>query len=170
VFKLLLIGDSQVGKSSLLMRFADNTFSSDTMTTVGVDFRIRMVNVDGDPVKLQIWDTAGQERFRTITSTYYRGANGIIIVYDIANYESFLNVKKWIQEINRYACENVVKFLVGNKCDIECERTVRYDEAKSFADEYGMKLIETSAKNSDNVNNVFNDLTKTLLKDSKSEC
>ena len=96
LFKLLIIGDSGVGKSSLLVRFADNTFSGNYITTIGVDFKIRTINVNGERVKLQIWDTAGQERFRTITSTYYRGTHGVIVVYDVTSGESFVNVKRYV--------------------------------------------------------------------------
>ena len=109
LFKLLLIGDSGVGKSCLLLRFADDTYSESYISTIGVDFKIRTIEHDGKTIKLQIWDTAGQERFRTITSSYYRGAHGIIVVYDVTDQDSFDNVKQWLQEIERYASENVKK-------------------------------------------------------------
>ncbi|XP_016114404.1 ras-related protein Rab-35-like [Sinocyclocheilus grahami] len=110
LFKLLIIGDSGVGKSSLLLRFADNTFSGSYITTIGVDFKIRTVEINGEKVKLQIWDTAGQERFRTITSTYYRGTHGVIVVYDVSSAESFVNVKRWLHEINQN-CDDVCRIL-----------------------------------------------------------
>jgi Ras-related protein Rab-1A len=109
---------------------ADDTYTESYISTIGVDFKIRTIELDGKTVKLQIWDTAGQERFRTITSSYYRGAHGIIIVYDITDRESFDNVKQWLNEIDRYACENVNKLLVGNKCDLEAKRQVEFEEAK----------------------------------------
>jgi len=124
-----MIGDSGVGKSSLLLRFASDQFEESYMTTVGLDFKIRTVEVDGKVVKLQMWDTAGQERFRTITSSYYRGAQGIVVVFAVDDKKSFENVKTWVQEIDRYAGEGVVRLLVGNKCDLE-QRDVRTDEAQ----------------------------------------
>ncbi|PAV61077.1 hypothetical protein WR25_25325 [Diploscapter pachys] len=139
LFKLLLIGDSGVGKSCLLLRFADDTYTESYISTIGVDF----------------WDTAGQERFRTITSSYYRGAHGIIVVYDITDQESFNNVKQWLQEIDRYACENVNKLLVGNKSDLTAKRAVDTQAAKEYADQLGIPFLETSAKSSTNVEQAF---------------
>ncbi|XP_020531803.1 ras-related protein RIC1 isoform X2 [Amborella trichopoda] len=132
LFKLLLIGDSAVGKSCLLLRFADDSYVDSYISTIGVDFKIRTVELDGKTVKLQIWDTAGQERFRTITSSYYRGAHGIIIVYDVTEMESFNNVKQWLNEIDRYASDNVSKLLVGNKCDLVENKVVDTEKAKAF--------------------------------------
>ncbi len=155
LFKLLLIGDSGVGKSCLLLRFADSSYTESYISTIGVDFKIRTIELDGKTIKLQIWDTAGQERFRTITSSYYRGAHGIIVVYDITEIESFNNVKTWLSEIERYACENVNKLLVGNKCDQVSRRQVEYDVAKQFADRCNIPFIETSAKAATNVEKAF---------------
>mmetsp|Transcript_30912 Transcript_30912/g.47743 ORF Transcript_30912/g.47743 Transcript_30912/m.47743 type:complete len:205 (-) Transcript_30912:37-651(-) len=155
LFKLLLIGDSGVGKSCLLLRFADDTYTESYISTIGVDFKIRTIEIGGKSIKLQIWDTAGQERFRTITSSYYRGAHGIIVVYDVTDQASFSNVKQWLQEIDRYACENVNKLLVGNKCDLTTKKVVDYNTAKEFADGLGIPFLETSAKNSTNVEDSF---------------
>ncbi|CAL9049620.1 unnamed protein product [Musa banksii] len=155
LFKLLLIGDSGVGKSCLLLRFADDSYIESYISTIGVDFKIRTVEQDGKTIKLQIWDTAGQERFRTITSSYYRGAHGIIVVYDVTDQESFNNVKQWLNEIDRYASENVNKLLVGNKCDLTDGRVVSYETGKAFADEIGIPFLETSAKDSTNVEKAF---------------
>merc|ERR1719195_1229363 len=124
LFKVLLIGDSGVGKSCLLLRFADDTYTDNYNTTIGVNFKIRTLEQEGKTIKLQIWDTAGQERFRTITSSYYRGVHGIIVVYDVTDKESFNNVKHWVQEIEKYAADGVNKFLVGNKSDLSSKKVV----------------------------------------------
>ncbi|KAJ8192404.1 hypothetical protein LV164_008455 [Aspergillus fumigatus] len=117
--------------------------------------KIRTIELDGKTVKLQIWDTAGQERFRTITSSYYRGAHGICVVYDVTDMDSFNNVKQWLQEIDRYATEGVNKLLVGNKSDMEDKKVVEYTVAKEFADSLGIPFLETSAKNASNVEQAF---------------
>jgi len=163
LFKLVLIGDSGVGKSCLLLRFADDSFTDSYISTIGVDFRFRTVNIDMKTVKLQIWDTAGQERFRTITSAYYRGAHGIIMVYDVTNYESFEHVEEWLNEVNRHASESTLKLLVGNKADLQDDKKVRSDEAKKFADTLGISFLETSAKNATNVEAAFLTMAKQLI-------
>uniref|UniRef100_A0A0E0DEQ5 GST N-terminal domain-containing protein n=1 Tax=Oryza meridionalis TaxID=40149 RepID=A0A0E0DEQ5_9ORYZ len=155
LFKLLLIGDSSVGKSCFLLRFADDSYVDSYISTIGVDFKIRTIEMDGKTIKLQIWDTAGQERFRTITSSYYRGAHGIIIVYDITDMESFNNVKEWMSEIDKYANDSVCKLLVGNKCDLAESRVVETAVAQAYADEIGIPFLETSAKDSINVEEAF---------------
>jgi len=163
LFKLLLIGDSGVGKSCLLLRFADDTYTESYISTIGVDFKIRTVELDDKTLKLQIWDTAGQERFRTITSSYYRGAHGIIVVYDISDADSYQNVKSWLGEIERYAKPDVQIVLVGNKCDKE-NRAVTFQEAKDFADEQGIEFLETSAKSARNVEEAFMKMSTILKK------
>jgi len=155
LFKLLLIGDSGVGKSCLLLRFADDTYTESYISTIGVDFKIRTFDLSGKTIKLQMWDTAGQERFKTITSSYYKGAHGIILVYDITDKQSFKDVENWLAEVEKHANENVNKLLVGNKSDLEQNRQVSYDEGKAFADSLGIRFLETSAKNSSNVENAF---------------
>ncbi|BGP20815.1 hypothetical protein JCM10213_008150 [Rhodosporidiobolus nylandii] len=162
LFKLLLIGDSGVGKSCLLLRFADDTYTESYISTIGVDFKIRTIELEGKTVKLQIWDTAGQERFRTITSSYYRGAHGIIVVYDVTDSDTFSNVKQWLQEIDRYACEGVNKLLVGNKSDLTSKKVVEYGVAKEFADQIGVSFLETSAKNATNVEQAFLTMAKQI--------
>ncbi|KAI0797869.1 GTP-binding protein ypt1 [Abortiporus biennis] len=162
LFKLLLIGDSGVGKSCLLLRFADDTYTESYISTIGVDFKIRTIELEGKTVKLQIWDTAGQERFRTITSSYYRGAHGIIVVYDVTDNDTFTNVKQWLQEIDRYASEGVNKLLVGNKSDLTNKKVVEYSVAKEFADQLGIPFLETSAKNATNVEQAFLTMAKQI--------
>jgi len=127
-----------------------------------VDFKIRTLDIDGKTVKLQIWDTAGQERFRTITSSYYRGAHGIIVVYDVTDKVSFNNVKQWLGEIDRYACQSVNKQLVGNKADLVEKKVVDYNEAKEFADSLGISFLETSAKSAQNVEEAFLTMTRQI--------
>ncbi|XP_034294114.1 ras-related protein ORAB-1-like [Pantherophis guttatus] len=155
LFKLLLIGDSGVGKSCLLLRFADDTYTDSYISTIGVDFKIRTIELEGRTIKLQIWDTAGQERFRTITSSYYRGAHGIIIVYDVTDQDSFNNMHLWLEEITRYASENVNKLIVGNKSDLSSKKAVDYTTAKEYADSLAVPFLETSAKNATNVEQAF---------------
>lgn len=164
LFKLVLIGDSGVGKSCLLLRFADDAFTESYISTIGVDFRFRTVKIDNKTVKLQIWDTAGQERFRTITSAYYRGADGIIMVFDVTSTESFDHVNDWLKEVNRYAAEGTVKLLVGNKSDRTADKVVTEAQAKEFADELGIPFIETSAKSSKNVEEAFLTMAGELIR------
>jgi len=170
LFKLLLIGDSGVGKSCLLLRFADDTYTNSYISTIGVDFKIRTVELDGKTCKLQIWDTAGQERFRTITSSYYRGAHGIIIVYDVTDLESFNNVRQWLSEIDRYASETVNKLLVGNKSDLKDKKVVEHDTANQFASSFNMKFLETSAKNAHNVEQAFLTMASEIKRRISSSC
>lgn len=164
LFKLLLIGDSSVGKSCFLLRFADDAYVDSYISTIGVDFKIRTLEMDGKTIKLQIWDTAGQERFRTITSSYYRGAHGIIIVYDITDMESFNNVKQWLSEIDKYANDSVCKLLVGNNCDLAESRVVDTAVAQAYADEIGIPFLETSAKESINVEEAFLAMSSAIKK------
>jgi Ras-related protein Rab-35 len=171
LFKLLIIGDSGVGKSSLLLRFSDNVFQTSYITTIGVDFKIRVLDLNGERVKLQIWDTAGQERFRTITSTYYRGTHGVIVVYDVTSAESFANVKRWLQEIDQN-CDQVVRILVGNKDDNSLapgQKVVSTADARAFAQEIGVEFFETSAKDNKNVEEMFRAITTGVLRAKKEQ-
>jgi len=164
LFKLVLIGDSGVGKSCLLLRFADDNFTDSYISTIGVDFRFRTITIDKKTVKLQIWDTAGQERFRTITSAYYRGADGIIMVYDVTSVESFEHVEEWLNEVERHANESTSKLLVGNKADLVNEKQVTEETAQRFADKLGISFIETSAKTSTNVDTAFHTMAQELIR------
>jgi len=165
-FKLLLIGDSGVGKSSLLLRFTDGTFEEDIGTTIGVDFKVKVLNVrNKQRVKLTIWDTAGQERFRTLTSSYYRGAQGVVLVYDISSAESFDHVKQWMAEVQMYTTvPDVITLLVGNKVDKRAkEDAVPRATAEAFAREHGLLFIECSARTKEGVQQAFEELVNKIL-------
>lgn len=163
LFKLVLIGDTGVGKSCLLLRFADDAFTESYISTIGVDFRFRTVKIENKTFKLQIWDTAGQERFRTITSAYYRGADGIIMVYDVTDRESFEHIQDWLNEVNRYATEGTCKLLIGNKSDKEDQRKVTTEEGEIYAQELQMPFLETSAKSASNVEAAFLAMAQQLI-------
>lgn len=175
VFKLLLIGDSGVGKSSLLLRFTSDSFD-DLSPTIGVDFKLKLMTIGGKRLKLTIWDTAGQERFRTLTSSYYRGAQGIIFVYDVTRRETFTNLSEiWAKEVDLYSSnQDCIKMLVGNKVDRENERVVTKQEGIALARQLGCLFLECSAKTHVNVENCFEELvlkiidTPSLLQDSAS--
>ena len=155
LFKVVLIGDSGVGKSNLLSRFTRNEFCSESKSTIGVEFATRSLELDGKAVKAQIWDTAGQERYRAITSAYYRGAVGALLVYDVTKSESFENVQKWLRELRDHADANIVIMLVGNKSDLEHLRCVSRDVGALFATKESLSFIETSALDSTNVEPAF---------------
>ena len=163
LFKYLIIGNSGVGKSCLLIRFTDDKFEEGYVTTIGVDFKIKTLEIEGKSVKLQIWDTAGQERFRNIVSTYYKGGHGIMMVYDITDLESFRYLDSWLKEIEKNASKNVYKILIGNKNDMEKERKVSFEKGMEFADLHGMKFFETSAKENKNVEEAFKEMTKDII-------
>ncbi|KAL2916249.1 GTP-binding protein [Polyrhizophydium stewartii] len=164
LIKLLLIGDSGVGKSCLLLRFSDDSFTPSFITTIGIDFKIRTIELDGKRIKLQIWDTAGQERFRTITTAYYRGAMGILLTYDVTDERSFNNIRNWIRNIEQHASEGVNKILIGNKCDILEKKVISKEQGQALADEYGIKFLETSAKSNIGVEEAFFTLARDIKK------
>jgi Ras-related protein Rab-18 len=169
VFKVLMIGDAGVGKSSILQQFTDGYFNDNLQSTIGVDFKVKVMTVmgaDDKPkrVKVTIWDTAGQERFRTLTSSYYRGAQGIILVYDVARAESFESLNMWLQEVEQFSMgggRDVVKLLVGNK--IDQKRTVQRETAEEWARSRGMLFLEASAKTKEGINQVFNEVVQKIL-------
>ncbi|CAL8248344.1 unnamed protein product [Lota lota] len=155
LFKVVLIGDSGVGKSNLLSRFTRNEFNLESKSTIGVEFATRSLQVEGKTVKAQIWDTAGQERYRAITSAYYRGAVGALLVYDIAKHLTYENAERWLKELQDHADNNIVIMLVGNKSDLRHLRAVPTDEAKAFSEKHGLSFLETSALDSSNVELAF---------------
>ncbi|KMZ76005.1 Ras-related protein RABA1f [Zostera marina] len=158
LFKVVLIGDSGVGKSNILSRFTKNEFSLETKSTIGVEFATRSIQVDDKIVKAQIWDTAGQERYRAITSAYYRGAVGALIVYDVTRHITYENVERWLRELRDHTDANIVIMLVGNKADLRHLRAVPTDEANTFADRENVIFMETSALESLNVDNSFTEV------------
>ncbi|XP_034240089.1 ras-related protein Rab-3 isoform X1 [Thrips palmi] len=168
MFKLLIIGNSSVGKTSFLFRYADDSFTSAFVSTVGIDFKVKTVFRHDKRVKLQIWDTAGQERYRTITTAYYRGAMGFILMYDITNEESFNSVQDWVTQIKTYSWDNAQVVLVGNKCDMEDERVISFERGKQLADQLGIEFFETSAKENIKVKAVFERLVD-IICDKMSE-
>lgn len=155
VFKVVLIGDSAVGKSQILSRYARNEFSLDSKATIGVEFQTRTLVIDHKSVKAQIWDTAGQERYRAVTSAYYRGAVGAMLVYDITKRQTFDHIPRWLEELRSHADKNIVIILIGNKTDLENQRAVPTEDAKEFAQKEGLFFMETSALESTNVEGAF---------------
>lgn len=155
LFKIVLIGDSGVGKSNLLSRFTRNEFTLESKSTIGVEFATRTLQVEGKTIKAQIWDTAGQERYRAITSAYYRGALGALLVYDVTKPTTFENISRWLKELRDHADSNIVIMLIGNKTDLKHLQAVNSEEAQSFAEKEGLSFIETSALESVNVEKAF---------------
>ena len=163
IFKVLLLGNSNVGKSSLFLRFVDDIWNDTFVPTIGVDFKIKTLEIDQKKIKMQIWDTAGQERFKNIIASYYRGAHGILLIYDVTEKDSFKNLSNWLIEIEKNANKNVLKVLIGNKTDLEEKRVISYNQGKEFADMYGLKYIETSAKKNMNVREAFETLGREIM-------
>jgi len=163
LFKFIVIGDAAVGKSCILYRFTDNKFKSDSTHTIGVEFGSKIIEVGGKFIKLQIWDTAGQERFRSVTRSYYRGAAGCILVYDMSSRESYTHLSNWLNDARALATSELVIVLVGNKADLQEEREVTFLEASRFAQENDLMFLESSAKTGDNIEEVFVKCAKTIL-------
>ena len=181
LFKVLLLGDSGSGKSSLILRYTEDTFNSSLVSSIGVDFKVKKKEVNGKIIKIQIvrnnyniynyfiliyhqWDTAGHEKFRAITTSYYRGANAILIVFDLTEQKSFLHVTEWLKQIEKHAKENVLKFLVGNKTDLIDNRVINKEDANKFAQEHDLPYIETSAKEGVNIEELFDNSLNKYLK------
>ena len=169
IFKVLLIGNSDVGKSSLILRYVDQIWNDVFVPTIGVDFKVKSLDVDQKRVKMQIWDTAGQERFRNVISSYFKGAHGILLIYDITTRDSFKELENWLGEVERNASSQVLKILIGNKCDLEEKREITKDEGEAFANRNGMQFMETSAKNNTNVTEAFEALAKIMVESKKKK-
>lgn len=164
LFKVVLIGDSGVGKSNLLSRFTRNEFNLESKTTIGVEFATKSIQVDGKTIKAQIWDTAGQERYRAITSAYYRGAVGALLVYDISKHVTFENVERWLKELRDHAEPNIVVMLVGNKSDLRHRRAVPTEDAMLFAENNNLAFIETSALDATGVEEAFRQILSEIYR------
>ena len=170
VFKVLLLGDSTVGKTCFLMRFTENTFQEIHMSTIGLDYRFKKMTLENQEVAtVQIWDTAGQDRFRAITKNYYKGAHGILLIYDVTNQKSFDNVKNWVGQIRENASEKAIIYIVGNKVDDTAHRVVSKEQGEETAKEFNLKFYEASAKEDINIAPTFQALVKDIYKVSGDE-
>jgi Ras-related protein Rab-1A len=169
IFKVLLLGDSNVGKTCFLLRYIEDTFTNNHISTIGVDYKLKMISSTNDSriIKLQIWDTAGQERFRSITKNYYKSSNGIFLIYDVTNQSSFNNIKNWISQIKDYIEDDICITLVGNKIDLGYNRKISLQEGRKLAKENNFSFFEVSAKENINVHESFEDLTKEMLEKTK---
>lgn len=164
LFKIILIGDSNVGKTCLVQSFSTGRFCECQQNTIGVDFTVRTLSIEGRRVKMQVWDTAGQERFRNITQSYYRSAHGAMIAYDISRQATFDSLPRWIQELQQFGAANVLTALIGNKRDLEAEREVQFEEACKLAEEKGLlAAVETSARDAWSVEEAFVMMARRLL-------
>ncbi|CAD8198123.1 unnamed protein product [Paramecium pentaurelia] len=161
LIKVLLIGNSGVGKTQILLRYTENQFKTSFLSTIGIDFKIKKISVDEKVIKMQIWDTAGQERYQTITQTYYKGAMGIILVFAVNDQESFHDIEKWMNQIKQHASDNIIKVLIGNKTDLP-DRCITYEQAMKMAQKYNIPYFETSAKEGTNINDTFQQIAKQI--------
>ena len=168
LYKIIIVGDTCVGKSNILSRYIKDVFREDSKSTVGVELGNKLLKVKGTNTKLQIWDTAGQERYRSITSSYYKGSHGCFIVYDISNEQSFESVEKWFEQVQKEGSKDVSIILVGNKCDLENERQVQREEGEQIANEKGIKFLETSNREGINIEESVKELVDIILKNKKS--
>ena len=163
VFKILLLGDSEVGKSCFLMRYSDNVFVENYITTIGLDYKLKNVKLDsGKTIKVQLWDTAGQDKYRTIAKNYFKGSHGILLLYDITKQSSFNNIREWIQDIREEVSQKAIIFLIGNKIDLADQRKISKEKGIELAEEYKLPFFEASAKSGENVDEVFKALYKKI--------
>ena len=163
VFKILLLGDSEVGKSCFLMRYSDNVFVENYITTIGLDYKLKSVKLDsGKTIKVQLWDTAGQDKYRTIAKNYFKGSHGILLLYDITKQSSFNNIREWIQDIREEVSPKAIIFLIGNKIDLADQRKISKEKGIELAEEYKLPFFEASAKSGENVDEVFKALYKKI--------
>ncbi|CAL4058586.1 unnamed protein product [Meganyctiphanes norvegica] len=163
LFKLLLIGDSDVGKTEILFKYCDKSLNANFISTIGIDFKVKTIKLNGKNIKLQLWDTAGQERFQSITTAYYRGAMGIMLVYDITNAKSFDSIEKWLKNIKEHASEDVEIMVLGNRCDMEDKRIITQDKGEEFAREHCVQFMEVSSKADINIEGAFSELVEAIL-------
>ena len=162
-YKVLLLGNSYVGKTCILLRFSEDTYNDDYEVTIGLNYRIKTLNIDNNPIRMQIWDTSGEEKFKAIAKNFYRGAHGVLLIYDICEKNSFLDVKSWIEQIiENTDNDDIVMILCGNKCDMEKERNISKNEGENLANSYKIPFFECSAKENINIDEIFNTLAKNI--------
>ena len=164
IYKILILGDATVGKTSMLLRYIDNKFATDSLSTLGVDVKYKYVTLDNKKIRMNIWDTAGQDRFKTIAKNYFKGANAVIFVFDVNHKNTIDKIKFWINSVKDNSSINILEIIVGNKIDIEGKREVTKEQLKSLGEKYGMETFETSAKTGEGINEVFNYLVTNLIK------
>ena len=164
VFKILMLGDSEVGKSCFLMRYSDNVFVENYITTIGLDYKLKTIKLDsGKVIKVQLWDTAGQDKYRTIAKNYYKGSHGILLLYDITKMSSFENIREWIQDIRQEVSPKSIIFLIGNKIDLTDQRKISKEQGEELAEEFKIPFFEASAKSGENVDEVFKALYEKII-------
>jgi small GTP-binding protein len=169
LFKYIIIGDSFVGKSKILLRYVNNTYNENFVITIGAEFGAKTINIDDQEIRIQIWDTAGMENFKSITRSYYKNSLCAIIVYDITNKDSFKNVLKWIEDCKNFSPKEILFVLIGNKCDLSEKREVNEEEGKKIAKEYNMIFFETSAKDNINISELFLKSAQIILENVKNK-
>ena len=164
IFKILMLGDSEVGKSCFLMRYSDNVFVENYITTIGLDYKLKTIKLDsGKVIKAQLWDTAGQDKYRTIAKNYYKGSHGILLLYDITKISSFENIREWIQDIRQEVSPKSIIFLIGNKIDLTDQRKISKEQGEELAEEFKIPFFEASAKSGENVDEVFKALYEKII-------